>query len=166
MKYQISLRDQNLDIEYQAGTIRVGHDDHKVEVLQSSHDTAIIKMNNKIFTIRLSNADPESKSYRVSVNGKSVQALLKTETDLLVEKMGGGSAGSSSTRLLKAPMPGLIVKLHVSIGDQLEKGQPVLNFEAMKMENQLKSPGAGIIKNILVAPGSKVEKGQLLVEME
>ena len=63
-------------------------------------------------------------------------------------------------------MPGLIVKIHVSQGGQIEKGQPLLNFEAMKMENQIKASGSGTVKNILVKEGDKVEKGQMLIELE
>jgi biotin carboxyl carrier protein len=58
------------------------------------------------------------------------------------------------------------VKVLVEIGEEVEKGQVLLNFEAMKMENQLKSPGAGKVKSISVGKGDKVEKGQVLVEME
>jgi len=63
-------------------------------------------------------------------------------------------------------MPGLVVRLLVQAGDLVEKGQVLLNFEAMKMENQLKSPGAGTVKLISVQPGDKIEKGQILIEME
>jgi len=102
----------------------------------------------------------------VKINGSETEVSLKTELDLLMEKLGGGTAQAGSARQVKAPMPGLIVKLVAGVGDTVTKGQILLNFEAMKMENQLKSPGNGRIKAILVKPGDKVEKGQILAEME
>jgi pyruvate carboxylase subunit B len=72
------------------------------------------------------------------------------------ERSGGGSA-------LKAPMPGLVVRLQVAVGDRVAAGASVVVLEAMKMENQLKSPGAGVVAEIRVAAGQAVEKGQLLV---
>jgi biotin carboxyl carrier protein len=63
-------------------------------------------------------------------------------------------------------MPGMIVKVSVAAGDEVSKGQVLLNFEAMKMENQLLSPGEGKVRGVLVSAGDKVEKGQVLVEFE
>ena len=85
---------------------------------------------------------------------------------MILEKLGGSASNLKSAQKIKAPMPGLIVKVLVSIGESVEKGQNLLNFEAMKMENQIKAPGSGIIKNILVKPGDKIEKGQVLIEIE
>jgi biotin carboxyl carrier protein len=62
-------------------------------------------------------------------------------------------------------MPGLIVKILVQPGDVVEKGQVLLNFEAMKMENQLKSPASGVVRELKVVVGDKVEKGQLLADI-
>jgi len=67
---------------------------------------------------------------------------------------------------LKAPMPGLVVRLEVEPGQTLPPGAGVLVLEAMKMENEIRSPGGGRVKAVLVRPGQAVEKGQVLVEFE
>jgi len=67
---------------------------------------------------------------------------------------------------LKAPMPGLVVRLEVEAGQTLPPGAGVLVLEAMKMENEIRSPGGGRVKAVLVRPGQAVEKGQVLVEFE
>ena len=67
---------------------------------------------------------------------------------------------------LKAPMPGLVVRLEVEPGQTLAPGAGVLVLEAMKMENEIRSPGGGRVKAVLVRPGQAVEKGQVLVEFE
>jgi biotin carboxyl carrier protein len=62
-------------------------------------------------------------------------------------------------------MPGMIVRLHVKVGDQVEAGQPVVVMEAMKMENELRAQAAGTVKAIHAQPGKAVEKGTVLVEL-
>lgn len=71
----------------------------------------------------------------------------------------GGSA------LLKAPMPGLVVRVAVHEGEVVAAGAGVLVLEAMKMENELKAPRAGVVKRLRVAPGETVEKGAVLLEL-
>ena len=77
-----------------------------------------------------------------------------------------GGVRSAGAGQLKAPMPGLVVRVLVETGFQVEAGQPMVVIEAMKMENELKVAGAGVVKKVLVAPGARVEKGALLVELE
>lgn len=67
---------------------------------------------------------------------------------------------------LVAPMPGLVVRVRVKVGDVVQAGQPLVSIEAMKMENELRSKSAGTVKTILAAEGSPVEKGAVLVELE
>ncbi|MFN5942184.1 MAG: biotin/lipoyl-containing protein, partial [Bacteroidota bacterium] len=62
-------------------------------------------------------------------------------------------------------MPGMVLKILVEPGQQIEKGQGVLILEAMKMENVLKSSAAAMVKSIKVSEKSAVEKGAILVEL-
>jgi biotin carboxyl carrier protein len=63
-------------------------------------------------------------------------------------------------------MPGKVIAVLVSEGDQVERGQGLVIVEAMKMENEVHSPIAGEIKEIKVKPGDTVEGGALLVIVE
>jgi biotin carboxyl carrier protein len=63
---------------------------------------------------------------------------------------------------LTAPMPGKIVRLLVSQGDEVEAGAGVLVVEAMKMQNEIKSPKQGTIQKILVGEGAAVNAGDVL----
>jgi biotin carboxyl carrier protein len=67
---------------------------------------------------------------------------------------------------VKAPMPGLILKIRKKAGETVEQGESLIILEAMKMENDLKAPASGIIKSILVSEGSAVEKGVVLFSIE
>ena len=77
------------------------------------------------------------------------------------------SAGATSTgpAPLVAPMPGLVVRINVQVGDQVQAGQPLVVMEAMKMENELRSAAAGIVAAVRVQAGVAVEKGSVLVEL-
>lgn len=61
-------------------------------------------------------------------------------------------------------MPGRIVRLLAAEGDTVEKGQPVIVVEAMKMENELKAPVAGVVQRIHVAVGDVIEARAVLVD--
>jgi biotin carboxyl carrier protein len=59
-------------------------------------------------------------------------------------------------------MPGLIKKVHVTVGQTVKKGEKLFVLEAMKMENDIKSPIAGVVEKISVEDGAAVEKSALL----
>ena len=63
-------------------------------------------------------------------------------------------------------MPGKIVKLLISEGEEVEQGQGLVVVEAMKMENEIKSPKAGLVKKVGVKEGEAVEAGALLIVVE
>jgi biotin carboxyl carrier protein len=63
-------------------------------------------------------------------------------------------------------MPGLIVRVNVTVGDEVQAGQAVVAIEAMKMENELRTSAAGRVTAVAVQPGTPVEKGMILIELE
>jgi biotin carboxyl carrier protein len=69
-------------------------------------------------------------------------------------------------RRLTAPMPGKIVRVLVSQGDEVEAGAGVLVVEAMKMQNEIRSPKKGIVQKILVGEGAAVNAGDVLAIVE
>ncbi len=66
---------------------------------------------------------------------------------------------------IKAPIPGLITRLLVAVGDKVEIGQPVLVLEAMKMENEIRAPCTGTIKSIHGQIGESVIRNEVLAEI-
>jgi pyruvate carboxylase subunit B len=67
--------------------------------------------------------------------------------------------------VIRAPMPGLVLRIPVAVGDPVAAGQGVLVLEAMKMENEIKAAAPGVVVAIPVQPGQAVEKGQALLQM-
>jgi len=67
---------------------------------------------------------------------------------------------------LEAPMPGTVIKILVSPGDRVQRGQELLVVEAMKMENALRAPRAGVVRAVQAELGEMVAPGRTLVELE
>ncbi len=76
----------------------------------------------------------------------------------------GGSAGEQS--VVKAPMPGTVIRLLVAAGDSVRARQPLIVLEAMKMETPLTSPYDAVVRKVHVAEGDRVAGGTVLVELE
>lgn len=165
MKYQASGKQNTIILEKKQDSYFFVERPLEVVVHGTEKDELILGIQNKVFKVRMESVSEDGQNFSALINGKRSGVLLKNETDLLLEKMGLSGKSSSGSGKVKAPMPGLIVKVLVSVGDRVEKDQVLLNFEAMKMENQLKSPASGEIKDLKVKLGDKVEKGQVLVEI-
>jgi len=88
------------------------------------------------------------------------------ERTRVIRDLSGAAAGVAGPASLKAPMPGMIVRINVEVGAEVQAGQGLVVMEAMKMENELRASAAGRVKRVAVAVGQAVEKGALLVEME
>ena len=89
--------------------------------------------------------------------------------DFVLERAGServrGTAGGHDGGLA-APMPGVVTKVMVVVGDEVAKGQPLVALEAMKMEHLIRAPRAGVVKRVVASPGSMVQAGTELVEVE
>lgn len=96
--------------------------------------------------------------------GRTFRAEVLDERAARVRRLSGPAAGPAGAPALKAPMPGLVVRVAVEDGQAVEAGAPVVIVEAMKMENELRAPAAATVSRVRVAAGDAVEKGQVLVE--
>ena len=83
-----------------------------------------------------------------------------------IRSLTGGGDHRRAAEVLRAPMPGLVVRVEAKPGDRVVAGAGLVVLEAMKMENELKAPGPARVKSVRVAAGQAVEKGQVLVEFE
>jgi biotin carboxyl carrier protein len=83
-----------------------------------------------------------------------------------IRGLAGAAAGPRGPAALRAPMPGLVVRVQVEAGQRVAAGAGVVVLEAMKMENELRAAGAGVVRTVRVRAGEAVEKGQVLVDFE
>jgi len=110
--------------------------------------------------------DRESKTLKIRLNQQVYEAVITEPIDQLLAKMGINNSAEKKARVIKAPMPGMILKILVSPGQQLKKDDPLLILEAMKMENVFKAPADAVVKAIRTEEHKAVEKGEILIELE
>ncbi len=95
--------------------------------------------------------------------GERFEAEVLDERTHYVQSLVGADKAASGPAALKAPMPGLVVRILVEPGATVVAGQGVAVLEAMKMENELKAAGPGVVDAIHAKPGQAVEKGAVVV---
>ncbi len=103
--------------------------------------------------------------YAIWSDSHRFQAEALDERRRAIRDMAGAASANAGPAPLVAPMPGLVVRINVRPGDQVQAGQALVVMEAMKMENELRSTSAGVVKAVAVQLGAAVEKGTLLVEL-
>lgn len=118
----------------------------------------------KGFRIEVIDFDLEAKKGLFRINGENKVVRILSPLDLRIEHMGYSSVSKATLSKLIAPMPGLVKSILVKEGDTIEKDQPLIVLEAMKMENVLTAPQPTSIKSIDVKTGQAVEKGGLLIQ--
>ena len=104
--------------------------------------------------------------YVLSIDGHRYEVEALDERTHAIRELSGASAAATGPAPLKAPMPGLVVRVSVAVGDTVTAGQGLVAIEAMKMENELRCVAGGRVKAVHAVIGQAVEKGALLVEIE
>jgi len=116
--------------------------------------------------VQILDTDFPNKSITLAVNGNIYSVKIADEYDQIVDKMGMRTIRSHQINEVRAPMPGLILEVLVTVGQKVDKGTPLIVLSAMKMENIITSPGVGVVKRIATEINKAVEKGELIIEME
>lgn len=116
------------------------------------------------YNVEVVSFDKALKTAEIKVNNSTYTITAKDQFDVLLEKMGLTNLNAAKVSELKAPMPGLVLKIFVEEGATVVKGDNLFILEAMKMENIIKAPADTVIKTVKIKPGDKVEKGQILLQ--
>jgi biotin carboxyl carrier protein len=121
---------------------------------------------NQSINARLLKADLLTKTFTIETGGETFEVAIKDALDQQLEQMGFGTASGKQLKEIKAPMPGLVLDIAVTDGQQVKEGDRILILEAMKMENSILIHADATIKKVAVVAGQAVEKGQVLVTLE
>ncbi|MBN8581332.1 MAG: biotin/lipoyl-binding protein [Anaerolineae bacterium] len=105
------------------------------------------------------------EDWEVLLRGRQFQVKVEDEREKRLKAAAGGGVVEGGEFHLKAPMPGLVVAISVSEGQEVKKGQVLVILESMKMQNELKSPRDGTISHIKVKAGESVEQKQILLNL-
>jgi biotin carboxyl carrier protein len=162
--YRVSVNKKNFDVVDRDGDLFIDGSKLDWDITEISGGYFHILINKKSYRAEVVKADASTKSFVLKVNGKVYSVDLRDRFDLLLEKMGMNNGASGKANSIKAPMPGLIINLHVKEGDQVMPGDALLILEAMKMENLIKASAQSVVKSVKVKKGDSVEKNQVLIE--
>lgn len=156
---------QTWDVDYRAGNqITINNEPFDWDIVVLGSGRFHILHEGRSVVAEVIQADYSTKTFQLKLNGKLVDLQVKDRFDLLLDKLGMNAASANKINELKAPMPGLIVDVRVEPGQAVQKGDPLLVLEAMKMENILKAPSDGIVSAIKVGLRNNVTKGQVLIQ--
>ncbi|MCB0527236.1 MAG: acetyl-CoA carboxylase biotin carboxyl carrier protein subunit [Lewinellaceae bacterium] len=139
---------------------------HDLDLIPDGDGRWHILHKGKSFEAELLEADYAAHHYVLRVNGIRCSLHISDRYERLVQQLGLHAGGSQKMNAVKAPMPGLVLDILVKPGQQIQKGDPLLILEAMKMENVIKAGGEGTVKSVQVQKSAAVDKGQLLLEIE
>jgi biotin carboxyl carrier protein len=164
MKYLVTVAGREIPVEVNGGTVRVG-DRELPAHLSPVPGTPLrhLQLAAESHSLAMDPAGPGV--WQVQVRGGRYEIEVVDERTRYIRSLTGSGAARAGPAHLKAPMPGLVVRILVTPGQAIEPGQGLVVLEAMKMENELRAGAAGTVRSVPVEPGQAVEKGQVLVEL-
>jgi biotin carboxyl carrier protein len=164
MRYFVTVGAKTFEIDVKGDDVTVDGEAIAAELLQvPGTPLRRLSVNGESHRVVAERGDTRGE-WDLHVDGYHLAAEVVDERTRAIRAMTARSDVPKGPRPVKAPMPGMIMRVDVNVGDEVKAGQGVVIIEAMKMENELKAEAAGRVAKIAVAPGTAVEKGTVLIE--
>jgi pyruvate carboxylase subunit B len=164
MRYHVAIRGRTYVIDVDGGSVTV--DGEKFE----AHAAAIpgtpllhLLLGKDSWTVACQQLD--GRRWALGAAGERVEVDVQDDRSKQIEALTGQGRKPVVGGVLKAPMPGLVVRVEVSAGQAVEVGAGLVVVEAMKMENELRASHKAIVEAVHVKAGDRVEKGAPLVTL-
>lgn len=164
MKYHVTLRSRTYIIDVEGGAVTV--DGERLETHWAAvPSTPLIHLlvGGESWTVacqRLSDS-----RWALGAAGERLEVQVQDDRTKQIEALTGRGGQPAQGGVVKAPMPGLVVRVEVTVGQTVEAGAGLVVVEAMKMENELRALYRGVVEQIHVGAGQRVEKGAPLVTL-
>ena len=167
MRYVVQLNDQRKTVSIEPEGVRYEDEAPAHAELSDIEGSPVrmVKLGTPVYRVVAEKRQGRGR-YTLWVDGYRFETEALDERIRSIRDLSAASAIPTGPAPIIAPMPGLIVRVNVSVGDRVEAGQWIVVMEAMKMENELRATAAGTVKSVEVTPGTAVEKGALLVALE
>jgi biotin carboxyl carrier protein len=165
MKYVVLLGDQTIEVEVDGDTVTVEGRTYSAS-LRNIDGTPLRQLLIDQTPLTLAVEALGRQSWALTAGGERWEVEVLDERTRHIRSLAGPSKRHRGAGVLKAPMPGLVVRVQIQPGQPVQSGTPLVVLEAMKMENELKAASPATVKAVRVSPGEPVEKGQVLVEFE
>jgi biotin carboxyl carrier protein len=164
VRYHVSVDDTAFEVEIDAGGVRVDGDSIPVGGLEAAGGNVYsLLVDGASHTLLAERGG--SGVWNLQLRGRLHRAEVVDDRTKVMRDMNTAGTIAKGPAPVRAPMPGLVVKVEVEEGESVEKGSGLLVVEAMKMENELMATVAGRVGTIHVVAGQTVEKGEVLMDM-
>jgi biotin carboxyl carrier protein len=167
MRYIVDITGRRLEVVIEGDRVSVGGGPAEQARITEVDGTPVrlVSIGDAVHRVT-ARRDGARGSYVLRIDGRRYAVEALDERTRAIRDLSAAAAGPAGPQPVKAPMPGLVVRIDVNVGDQVQAGQGVAAIEAMKMENELRAPAAGKVKAVRAAAGQAVEKGAVIVEFE
>jgi biotin carboxyl carrier protein len=162
MKYFVAMAGRSVEVEVDGDRIRVDGRETRAE-LRTLAGTPVrnLFVDGESWIVSVEGGRPGE--WLLGRRGERFEAEVLDERTRHIRSLVGGGSAAQAVPVVKAPMPGLVVRVLVEPGQEVAAGAGLVVLEAMKMENELKAVAPGVVDEILATPGQAVEKGAVLV---
>jgi pyruvate carboxylase subunit B len=162
MKYWVKIDSREMVVEVDGGQVMVGGHEYAAALSPvTGTPLSVLTLDGRAQLLGVTGS--QRGQWTLAAGGRRFELEVLDERTRHIRSLTGNSDSRSAGGVLKAPMPGLVVRIQVELGQQVTAGTPLIVLEAMKMENQLKAPADGTVTEIRVQPGAAVEKGHILI---
>ena len=165
MKYIVSVGGRDVEVDVDGDRVTVAGANHHASLRPLPGTPArqlMIEGRPTVLTMRSSGRG----QWSLGIGGERWDVEVLDERTRHIRSLTAGAERKRGPGTLKAPMPGLVVRILAEPGQPVSAGAGLVVLEAMKMENELKAPAAAVVRGVSVRAGEAVEKGQVLVEFE
>jgi biotin carboxyl carrier protein len=163
VKYFVTIDGREIAVQVDGGTVRVAG--RQVQAYLSPIPGTPLQhlmLGHDSLTLSMERQGPGD--WQLGLAGARFEVRVVDERTRHIEGLTGATAARTGPHVLRAPMPGLVVRVLADAGQLVSPGQGLLVLEAMKMENELRATALGQVTRVSVTPGQAVEKGQVLME--
>ena len=167
MKYSVTVNGNDVELELEGDHVRMGARSARARLVDSGTggNERMLIIGSAVHRVQV-RPGANRGQYTLWIDGERFDVEALDERMRAIRSLAAATAKPTGPAPLIAPMPGMIVRVHVAEGDAVHPGQGLVVMEAMKMENELRASSAGTVRRILVTPGTAVEKGIVLLELE
>jgi biotin carboxyl carrier protein len=165
MKYHVTIRSKTYVIDVDGGSVTI--DGERLDAHAASiPGTPLLHLLLGKDSWTVACQPLEGRRWALGAAGERMEAEVQDDRSKQIEALTAQGRSRPASGVVKAPMPGLVVRVEVTEGKVVEVGEGLVVVEAMKMENELRATQKGIVERVHVKAGDRVEKGAELVTLK
>lgn len=163
LKVTVNKKEFDIDLNSNHSAL-VNGTEYTVDLNRIGINKYSIIINSQVFEINIKKDG--LNRFEAEYSNNIFEITVEDEKDLLLKQFTHQSEATHKIINITAPMPGLVLKIEVELGQQINPGTGLIILEAMKMENEIRSTVSGMVKEIKVKEKTPVEKGEILMILE